>query len=264
MRGTRVRPRPDGSGGPTSASALSAGSAREAATGTRLPGLGGSACREASRAEGAWAPGCLWALLLRSPARFLSALCSVSVPAVILGQSQTPSRPAHRLQKRSKGELLQAGKVFAFTRRVLQRTAHCVCLQACAPAAVAAEARARQAVISHCPREGPALTSGPGVLVAGTQDVGCVSSGSLCAPGKFCDDTWAKVLWQPCGIQVPETCNWRRIGNGQEAADAVEPGSCCPQFLHLPKSGWSATFRIRPRSYCPQFLNLSHLGGPLC
>lgn len=81
---------------------------------TRLPALGGSACREASRAEGAWAPGCLWALLLRSPAPFLLALNSVSVPAVILGELQTPSRPPHRLQKRSKGVLPAGGKGVCF------------------------------------------------------------------------------------------------------------------------------------------------------
>lgn len=81
---------------------------------TRLPTLGGSARLEASRAEGAWAPGCLWALLLRSPAPFLLAVYSVSVPAVILEELQTPSRPPQRLQKRSKGVLPAGGRGVCF------------------------------------------------------------------------------------------------------------------------------------------------------
>lgn len=64
--------------------------------------------------EGAWDPGCLWALLLGSPSPFLLALYSVSVPAVILGESQTPSGPLHHLQKRSEGVLPAGGEGVCF------------------------------------------------------------------------------------------------------------------------------------------------------
>lgn len=64
--------------------------------------------------EGAWDPGCLWALLLGSPSPFLLALYSVSVPAVILGESQTPSGPLHHLQKWSEGVLPAGGEGVCF------------------------------------------------------------------------------------------------------------------------------------------------------
>ena len=52
--------------------------------------------------------------MLGNPALFLLALFSVSVPAVILGELQTPLGPLCHLQKRSEGVLPAGGEGVCF------------------------------------------------------------------------------------------------------------------------------------------------------
>ena len=137
--------------------------------------------------------------MLGSPAPFLLALYSVSVPAVILGESQTPSGPLHHLQKRSEGVLPAGGEgvCFYLLDTVEDRALH-------VPSALHSsgchwEACARDDVPGRCVSDFWACCfwlQEHRVWVVQALAASVLLGSSVVITG-------STVLWQPCGIPSP-------------------------------------------------------------